>query len=383
MATESRPMTLERVRRYLQRKTGIPLAPRPPALLPASNAAAGFVDARALSEKGPFDAAAWHARGREAHLSGDLDGAYVNYATALAIVHRHHPSLEGLREIARIEFEAGAKLLRDGDRERARRSLVRAIEADPDNEAIGAALAPLAESPTGYDLTRQCFVFYDPQRAERIHRETVLRVMEYVSIAGVVGDVLEFGVLGGWSARIFCETMRHLRTMARIHLFDSFEGLPQYDSAVDRESYEIGGRNLWQDRMRFPDDFVAALGGSVDGHIRRQLSGIVREERIAVYKGFYSETLAADLPLRASVVHVDCDLYQSTVEVLTGLYRMDALQDGCVIMFDDWNLNKASPNYGERRAFDEFLAAQDRYAATPFFTYGFNGAAFFLHDRQA
>ncbi|MGH8643560.1 MAG: TylF/MycF/NovP-related O-methyltransferase, partial [Gammaproteobacteria bacterium] len=84
-----------------------------------------------------------------------------------------------------------------------------------------------------------------------------------------------------------------------------------------------------------------------------------------------------------ALVHIDCDLYQSTVEVLWSLYRMDVFQDGCVLMFDDWNCNKASLNYGERRAFREFIEGQERFAHSPFFTYGFNGAAFFLHDRTA
>ena len=85
---------------------------------------------------------------------------------------------------------------------------------------------------------------------------------------------------------------------------------------------------------------------------------------------------------KAALVHMDCDLYQSTVEVLDFLERSDALQDGCVVMFDDWNCNKASPWFGERRAFREFLERQDRYTSSQFFTYGFNGAAFILHDKR-
>jgi len=54
-----------------------------------------------------------------------------------------------------------------------------------------------------------------------------------------------------------------------------------------------------------------------------------------------------------------------------------------VLMFDDWNCNKASPNYGERKAFQEFLEKQGKYTSSLFFTYGFNGASFFLHDRTA
>ena len=69
--------------------------------------------------------------------------------------------------------------------------------------------------------------------------------------------------------------------------------------------------------------------------------------------------------------------------MLTRLYEMDVFQDGCVLLFDDYNCFKASPYYGERRAFAEFLQEQHRFEASPWFTYGFNGAAYFLHERPS
>ncbi len=88
------------------------------------------------------------------------------------------------------------------------------------------------------------------------------------------------------------------------------------------------------------------------------------------------------MPFKAALIHIDCDLYQSTKEVLGRLYEMDVFQDGCIILFDDYNCFKASPHAGERLAFREFLEGQGRFESTPFFTYGYNGAAFFLHEKQ-
>ncbi len=135
--------------------------------------------------------------------------------------------------------------------------------------------------------------------------------------------------------------------------------------------------------MRFPDAVVEALGEPIDQHIFSRLCDVLSPERIFVYRGFFADTLRNPLPLRAALVHIDCDLYQSTRDVLTRLFETDVLQDGCVLLFDDYNCFRASPDYGERRAFREFLDGQERFEATPFFTYGFNGAAFFLHERQA
>jgi O-methyltransferase len=166
-----------------------------------------------------------------------------------------------------------------------------------------------------------------------------------------------------------------------VHLFDSFEGLPEYASAIDRDSYEIGGRNIWSDKMRFPEEFLRQFGQPHQWHIRDRLSEIIRQERIILHVGYYSQTLQTPLTVKASVVHLDCDLYQSTAEVLWGLFKQDALQDGCVLLFDDWNCNRANPNYGERRAFREFMEGQSRFSSSPWFTYGYNAAAYILHDN--
>ena len=215
-----------------------------------------------------------------------------------------------------------------------------------------------------------------------MYRESFLRALEYVASAGVAGEVLEFGVLGGYTARIACETMRDMLILKQIHLFDSFDGLPEYTSPIDAESYEIAGRNVWADRMRIPDWLVRELGVPIEVHVLSSLSEVISPERIFVHCGYFEETLQKPLPFKAALIHIDCDLYQSTKEVFTRLSAMDVFQDGCIILFDDYNCFKASPYAGERLAFREFLEGQGRFESTPFFTYGYNGAAFFLHEKQ-
>ncbi|MEM6384554.1 MAG: hypothetical protein AAF739_17965, partial [Pseudomonadota bacterium] len=84
---------------------------------------------------------------------------------------------------------------------------------------------------------------------------------------------------------------------------------------------------------------------------------------------------------KAAIVHLDCDLYQSTVECFDALVRDDVLQDGTILLFDDWNCNRGNPLFGQRRAFDEFLAKNaDRFSASHFYNYGHNCSAWILHD---
>lgn len=329
-----------------------------------------------------LSAAYWHAKGLTSRAGGDDDSAFTNFGRAVGLYPRYEPSMIELKKMAAECLASGKLAETEGDNPRALRLFVRAAEMDPSGDEAQRQRDRHVSLRGGADLTKMCFIFYDAERARRIHKEAYKRAIEYVSIGGIVGDILEFGVLGGWSSRIICETLNEVVNYASLHLFDSFEGLPEYESAVDRESYEIGGRNVWHDKMKFPDSFTAQFGGAHELHIRDRLSEIIRPERIILHKGFYSETLKNNLPLKTAIVHIDCDLYQSTVEVLEGLLRTESYQDGCVLLFDDWNCNRANPNYGERLALREFLASQNKYTATPWFTYGFNGAAWILHDTR-
>ena len=331
----------------------------------------------------PLDlsAAHFHALAVQARDAGDAELAFRRFARANSLIPRYEPTRAALKEMSE---QVLAQVDAAGDQTQRIYLLARAIEMNPFDEALRARLDALqAGRRGGADLTTMCFVFYDGARARQIHGEAYRRALEFVTIGGVVGEVLEFGVLGGWSARIFAETMRDLFNLNQLHLFDSFEGLPEYASEVDRNSFEIGGRNIWTDKMRFPQEFLVQFGQPHYWHIRDRLSEVIRAERIVIHKGYYADSLKANLGIKAALVHLDCDLYQSTAEVFAGLRRMDALQDGCVLLFDDWNCNRANPNYGQRRALREFLAQETRYTASPWFTYGYNGAAYILHDMQA
>lgn len=134
--------------------------------------------------------------------------------------------------------------------------------------------------------------------------------------------------------------------LARIRLdgFDSFEGLP--------ESADVEGEGVWR-----AGEFHASFGGA-----RRYLTSRGADwNRITLVPGWYDDTLTPDtaerLGLRkASVIMVDCDLYSSTVPCLR--FAEPLIRDEAVILFDDWHTGGlARRNLGERRAFEESLAA--------------------------
>jgi hypothetical protein len=334
-------------------------------------------------ESPPHEAMPWVLEGKSRMEKGAFGDALGCFNKALAIVLRFPHAVIETRKLSVIYYGQARLSLQKGEVERSLWLAVTAVEADPENSDARNLVAEIDSLNPRRDTTKTCYVFYDAKRAEKIHREAILRCLEFISISGVIGDIMEFGVLAGWSARIFAETMRDLMVMGNLRLFDSFDGLPDYDSEIDQKSFEISGRNIWSDKMRFSEDFVSAASGSLDEQIKNNLSYVIRDDRIKVHRGFYKNTLQQRLPTKAALIHMDCDLYQSASEVLWGLFRNECIQDGCVVMFDDWNCNKANPNFGEKRAFQEFLKKQKRFTASQFFTYGFNGAAFILHERAA
>jgi O-methyltransferase len=329
-----------------------------------------------IAQEPSLSAEHYFRAGELARRRRDDAASFANFARAISLIPRYEPARDALIEMSNECISQAAA--QKGPEKLA--LLVKAFEMNPANSAVRAELLQfLQDRQGGPDLTQMCFVFYDGERARRVHEEAYKRALEFVTIGGIPGAVMEFGVLGGWSSRIFCEVMRDIFNLNNIYLFDSFEGLPEYDSVIDRESYEIGGRNVWSDKMKFPADFLKQFGQPHQWHIRDRLSEVIRPERIFIRQGFYSETLKNPPNEKASIVHIDCDLYQSTVEVLEGLHRGNCLQDGTVLLFDDWNCNKANPNFGERRAFREFLESQNDFTATPWFTYGWCGAAYIIH----
>jgi O-methyltransferase len=218
---------------------------------------------------------------------------------------------------------------------------------------------------------------YTRERADFIYGEAFRRCFEYVSGTGVVGDILEFGTYRGYTARLMAGLIKEFRLDGTLYLFDSFEGLPAIDSPVDQQSYEVAANKAWFHGQ------MATHDGIVD-QIRRGIAGVLPDSRFRVIKGYYEDTLDANLlASKAAVVHIDCDLYSSTRSVLDRLLARDQFQDGCVMICDDYNCNRASPRMGERQALVDAFGRQDRYTYSPWFSYGWHGQIFFVHDNAA
>jgi hypothetical protein len=133
------------------------------------------------------------------------------------------------------------------------------------------------------------------------------------------GQVLEFGVATGRTLNQFAHWLPH----KTVYGFDGFDGLPED----------------WTSRMR--KGFFA----------RKHLPRVRRNCELVV--GWFNETLPGFVEKRpepVALLHVDCDLYSSTVTILNNL--KNNIVPGTVIVFDEY-MNYPGWQLDEFRAWQE------------------------------
>ena len=142
-----------------------------------------------------------------------------------------------------------------------------------------------------------------------------------LSTAKVEGDLAEVGVFRGTSAKVICEA----KGDRALHLFDTFEGLPptgHFDSGFQAGQYACSLESV-RDYLK---DFA----------------------NVQFYKGYFPMTGEPVKSRGFAFVHLDVDLFESTMAALGFFYpRMNL---GAILVSHDY-----VEFAGVRRAFDEFF----------------------------
>lgn len=151
-----------------------------------------------------------------------------------------------------------------------------------------------------------------------------LFLMDFIGHS-VAGDFVECGT---WKGGMSCGMMSVGGLGRNYHFFDSFEGLP--------EAREIDGPTAlaYQQNTSSPlyrDNCAADHKEFLDLIYSQE----VPREQISVYKGWFSETLSAYPGNTISVLRLDGDWYDSTMECLNALYKHVAI--GGIILLDDYD----------------------------------------------
>jgi hypothetical protein len=199
--------------------------------------------------------------------------------------------------------------------------------------------------------------------------------IQYAYNSFIEGDVVEFGTAFGVTARVISRAMlvaERARPKKTLHLFDSFVGLPDATSDVDRNSFEFR-TGVWR---------AGICKLLTKDELFEQCAGIVGAERVKIHEGWFKDTVARIPPeQKFAFIHFDGDMYQSTIDAIGGLFARGAISNGAVICFDDWNCGQADPNFGERKAWSELTRTYDvKFSAWR--SYSTMGQSFFIHDYR-
>ena len=146
------------------------------------------------------------------------------------------------------------------------------------------------------------------------------------------GNVAEAGVWRGGSAKFIAEILNEHPEVKKIfYLFDSFEGMQEVTSSIDRH-----GRG----------DFSNTSVTSVSELLFSELNNI----KFIFKKGWIPQTFVGISSETFSFVHIDLDLYQSILDLLSYFYPR--LCSGGIIVFDDYGYASCP---GAKKAVDDFF----------------------------
>ena len=167
-----------------------------------------------------------------------------------------------------------------------------------------------------------------PVHEKAVERPRKGAVAAAIGEVTVDGDFAQFGVYRGNTARIIEGLMTGDR---RLHLFDSFEGLPEdWTKGKGKGAFRLSDENI----------------------------PIFDSPRVVMHKGWFKDTVPAwgqgtTTPL--AFIHMDADLYSSTTEALFNIDHL--IPKHAIVLFDEYVMGRTED---EHRALLDWAAKFDR-----------------------
>lgn len=165
----------------------------------------------------------------------------------------------------------------------------------------------------------------------------------------VPGDLIETGVWRGGSTIFMRGLLKALDDPARkVYVADSFQGLPAPDPGRYPEDRGM--------ELHLEADLAVGLE-QVRDHFRR--FGLL-DDRVVFVPGWFRDTLPALAGHQWSVIRLDGDMYESTLDALTNLY--DGLSVGGWLIVDDYQIpacRDAVQDFRRRRSIDDPITEID------------------------
>ena len=173
-------------------------------------------------------------------------------------------------------------------------------------------------------------------------RINLFHLLHQVLIQRVPGHVVETGCHAGESTVVMQRVIQELDPSRELHVFDSFQGVPQGDLA-DQGVYQ-------------PGDMAAP-----EAQFHRNFESLGLKPPV-VHVGWFDETLPGRLPDNIAFALIDADLYRSTRQALEAVYPRLSVGAICMLgVYWDPRTNvalttdKRYKSPGVKQACDEFF----------------------------
>lgn len=203
-----------------------------------------------------------------------------------------------------------------------------------------------------------------------IRYEAFQKALRFANYELVPGDVFEFGLYTGRSLALlqiaheaYMKNSIHAVPFGRNFIgFDSFKGMVEANHPRWKNG-TFATNHSWHPTIKKGEivtgekvmKFFTKLGLKpptiVEGSFEKSVSGFFKK-----HTG------------KSAIVHIDCDTYENTSLILKHI--KGTLQEGTVLLFDDWFNYKGSPRFGEARAFNEFQKNCKQFSFIDYFNYG-------------
>jgi hypothetical protein len=161
----------------------------------------------------------------------------------------------------------------------------------------------------------------------------------------IPGDFVETGVWRGGACIFAREILKEKKENRKVYVCDSFEGLPfpdavNYPRDAGDAHYSIAELSVGLEKVK--ENFE--IFGSLD-------------ENVVFVKGWFKDTMKTIDVDSISVLRLDGDMYESTIQVLEALYPKLSVGGYCII--DDWEehfgARYATENYRKEHNIEDLI----------------------------
>jgi hypothetical protein len=183
---------------------------------------------------------------------------------------------------------------------------------------------------------------------------SLVEITRHVHQQNIPGDLVEAGTWRGGAAGVMALAALSVSgSVRKMHLFDSFQGIPEPDRKHDPIDWIVNDMKLPEAEALGRLRGIKALEAP-----RKDLEKVLFDicsypkEKVAIYEGWFQETVPPAVRNidAISILRLDGDLYASTQVCLEHLYPK--LVSGGFLIIDDWCLA------GARQAVTEYLEKQ-------------------------